>query len=519
MPILISRGFATVNCSIKKNNMNKKVLVIGGGVSGLATAIYLQINGYNTEILEKNAVLGGACIGWDRKDCYIDGCIHWLVGTKPNTGIHEIWLETGALGEGVKVYNQRDFYTLDFPCGKKFNVWTDFKKTEEELISFAPEDKKQIKKFCKLIKRFQRINPPVEKPVDLMNVLDLLKIGLTMAGDYYYVNKTSKISCEDYGKKFKNPYISRWIAEHMSSGYNLMSFLYMLGHVTANDGGIPEGGSLAMVERMQSRYLSLGGKIRRGAEVKTVDVEKGVAKGVTLKTGEKLTADWVVASTPSVHTVKDLLGGTYPVKEIDERLKDRKTYPIYTYTTAIFKVSADMQSAPISHKVYLDSPIRLNEDNYSVVFRNYSYDKTLKAPKGSCVIQGTIGGDDEMYFWWKEVKEKWDYKAKKQEIAQKILDVYLEKYPELTGKVEIIDVVTPMTYQRYLNGRNGSFQAFVQTAKAKAMMRKGEIKGLKNFVMSGQWLLTSGGLPPAAITGRFAAQRICKRDKLKFKRA
>ena len=47
-------------------------------------------------------------------------------------------------------------------------------------------------------------------------------------------------------------------------------------------------------------------------------------------------------------------------------------------------------------------------------------------------------------------------------------------------------------------------------------MQKGEIKGLSGFVLSGQWILISGGLPTAVITGKFAAQRICRHDKIKF---
>jgi hypothetical protein len=105
---------------------------------------------------------------------------------------------------------------------------------------------------------------------------------------------------------------------------------------------------------------------------------------------------------------------------------------------------------------------------------------------------------------------------KKAEIADRMLRIYLEKYPELEGKVELIDFVTPLTYQRYLNGRHGSFQAFVQTARAKRLMQKGEIKGLSGFILSGQWILISGGLPTAVITGKFAAQRICRHDRISF---
>ncbi|MBQ7923666.1 MAG: NAD(P)/FAD-dependent oxidoreductase [Clostridia bacterium] len=496
---------------------NKKVIIIGGGVSGLTTAIYLRLHGYDTLVLEKNAVLGGACIGWERKGCYIDGCIHWLVGVNPASSTYKLWKDIGALSPEVGIYDQDDFYTLDFGDNKVFTVWSDLAKFQAELIAFAPEDEKQIKKFCKLIKRFERIDAPVEKPVDLMNIFELCKIGLTMCGDYYYVNKTSKISCGEYAEKFKNPYIKRWISEHLSASYNFMSLLYMLAHVTAKHGGIPVGGSRAMVERIKQRYLSLNGAIRCNAEVERIDVENGVAVGVTLKNGEKLAADWIVSATPAEHTLKKLLGGQFPVKKIDDRLQDRKTYPIYTYTTAVFKVNEDMSSAPLSHRIHFDTPITLNKEYTAITYRNYSYDKTLKVPDGCSVIQATFSGNDDMYFWWEQVKAQGNYAATKQEVGEKALEVYLTRYPHLKGKIEVIDVVTPLTYQRYLNGRHGAFQGFVHTSKGKALMQKGVIKGLDNFIFSGQWILRSGGLPPAAITGRFAAQRICKKDKIKFK--
>lgn len=495
----------------------KKVIIVGGGVAGLSTAVYLQKNGYDTLVLEKNGVAGGACIGWERKGCYIDGCIHWLVGVKPNTPTHRLWTEVGALSPEVEIFEQKDFYTLDFGEDKKFTVWSDLDKLQAELTKFSPQDEKQIKKFCKLIKRFQKIDAPVEKPVDLMNIFDLCKIGFTMAGAYYYVNKTSKISCSEYAKKFKNPYIRKWLEEHMSADYNLMSFLYMLAHITSKDGGIPVGGSLALVERMKDKYLSLGGQLRCGVEVERIRVENDIAVGVTLKNGETIDSDWVVSAAPTVHTLKQLLGDKYSLKKMEYRLKDRASYPIYTYTTAVFKVNADMKDAPLSHKIYTGEPISLNEKHYAVTYRNYSYDKIMKRPNESSVIQATLGGNDDMYFWWKNKKDKGEYKAEKQRVAQELLALYIKSYPHLAGKVEIIDVITPLTYQRYLNGRHGSFQGFVQTSKGKALMQKGEIKGLKGFILSGQWLLRSGGLPTAVITGRFAAQRICKKDKIPFK--
>ncbi len=43
--------------------MSKKaIIVIGGGLGGLSTGIYAQMNGYETTIYEKNPVPGGLAI-------------------------------------------------------------------------------------------------------------------------------------------------------------------------------------------------------------------------------------------------------------------------------------------------------------------------------------------------------------------------------------------------------------------------------------------------------------------------
>jgi phytoene dehydrogenase-like protein len=40
--------------------------------------------------------------------------------------------------------------------------------------------------------------------------------------------------------------------------------------------------------------------------------------------------------------------------------------------------------------------------------------------------------------------------------------------------------------------------------------------GLKNFYMAGHWVVAGGGLPSAALSGRYAAQMICAQNGIKF---
>ena len=41
--------------------MNKKILIIGGGVAGLSAGIYGRLNGFETEIIEMHSVTKLTC--------------------------------------------------------------------------------------------------------------------------------------------------------------------------------------------------------------------------------------------------------------------------------------------------------------------------------------------------------------------------------------------------------------------------------------------------------------------------
>ena len=52
--------------------MSRRVTIIGGGIGGLATGCYLQMNGYETEVLEMAHMCGGVCVSWKRRGYVFD---------------------------------------------------------------------------------------------------------------------------------------------------------------------------------------------------------------------------------------------------------------------------------------------------------------------------------------------------------------------------------------------------------------------------------------------------------------
>ena len=78
-------------------NNRKSIIIVGAGISGMSAGIYAEQNGFHAILLEKNPRVGGLCTGWTRKGRYIDGCLHWLTGTKEGTVLNEDWKNVGAL--------------------------------------------------------------------------------------------------------------------------------------------------------------------------------------------------------------------------------------------------------------------------------------------------------------------------------------------------------------------------------------------------------------------------------------
>ena len=102
--------------------MNKKIVIIGGGVAGLSAGIYSQQNGFDTEIIEMNNQLGGQCTAWDRKGYRFDYCLHWLVGTTKGP-FHEIWKNTNVITDGVKIINHEIHTKVVDENGEEFIIY------------------------------------------------------------------------------------------------------------------------------------------------------------------------------------------------------------------------------------------------------------------------------------------------------------------------------------------------------------------------------------------------------------
>ena len=71
-------------------------------------------------------------------------------------------------------------------------------------------------------------------------------------------------------------------------------------------------------------------------------------------------------------------------------------------------------------------------------------------------------------------------------------------------------------HNHYFGNWRGSYEGWLLGMESFNLRMSKTLPGLDNFYMVGQWVEPSGGLPPAATSGRNLAQVLCRRDGKRF---
>ncbi len=491
----------------------KKIAIIGGGIAGLSAGIYAQQYGFESVIYEKHSIVGGQCTGWDRQGYHIDGCIQWLTGTMEGSDLHEVWRNVGALGDHIEIIQLDNFGTYEID-GVSITLWKDLNRLQSELIAISPKDSDEIKKMIQDARGVQSMEMPAKMPVSMLPLKELIKLGKAMKGAGGVMSRNVKISCGEYASRFHHPALKKMFSTCMPDGYSIVAFIFGLGTFASGSGAIPRGGSREMALRMEKRYLELGGKVFTNISVEEIITKNNLATAIGLSNGTTVNADYIIAACDTHVTFEKLLKGKYKDEKFEMRYKNPIDYSLPTSVMVSFGVSADLSQYPCSVTFETDSYHVGVTDFTTMGIRNYSYEPAF-APKDCTLMIININQSDKDYLYWEKLYEnKEAYYKEKQRIANEMQLRFEMRFPELQGKITLLDVATPMTYARYTGAYHGAWMSFMMTPKSKMMMHSGKIKGLKNCYLTGQWLQPPGGLPVAVTTGKFTVQRICKKEKL-----
>lgn len=489
-------------------DQSPKVEIIGAGVAGLCLGIRLLRRGVGAVIYEASQSAGGLCVNWRRADYDFNGCLHWVLGARPGSSFHDMWLNVCDI-DSLTFADFDERVDIELPDGNgsfwHFHFYNDIARFRAYLISLAPDDSAIIDKWIDAVKTVERFLPdlppfPTEAScvgrmahyVSLCRMWPMLPFLIRWQG----------LTTRSFSKRFKSARIRQAVEALYMNETSMTVVIFGQAYMAARVASYPLGGSRSLTELLLRTFLSLGGKVEFGARVDRVRVDDGKAVGLLLADGRATSADAVCSCADWCWTVGHALGGRYASAAQLSLITAPKEAFFFSYCRVHLGVACSLAELPHFLRLAVNGILPDGTPFAQLEIEVGNYDPTL-APDGKSTLTANFTTREGE--WWIALRNSdiEEYRRAKRKVAQVVLDALAERFPHLfvPSPVEVVDVVTPATFYRFTSNTLGSSQGWSPMPRlTKRLPVSSTLRGLSRFAMAGHWLEAGGGLPIALVS-------------------
>lgn len=485
--------------------MNKNVSIIGAGFSGLAAACYLAKDGYQVTVYEKHRQIGGRARTINENGFVFDMGPSWY--WMPDV-FERFFNDFGK--------NVSDYYTLQkLSPGYRIyfkDDYMDVPASVEELYQLFEKHEKgsavKLKKFLSEAEYKYKVGLQfMEKPgVELSELLDARLIGGVFKLDVF------KSIRDHIAKSFKNPKLKQLLEfpvlflgalpQNTPALYSLMNYAdLVLGT------WYPMGGMAVVPEAMKKLAIELGVKFETDVDIKKINVEGNLAKGVQ---AQKNYTDFsaLVSSADYHFTEQKLLPETH--RQYSEKYwESRKMAP----SSILFYIGINKKLPNLlHHNLLFDEDFEQHaKEIYTtpmwptkplLYVSCTSKTDPIVAPEGhenlTVLIPLAPGIHDS-----EELKEKYFNLA-----VERIENKIGEKFKD---NIVFKKIYAPSNfvadYNSFKANAYGLANTLLQTAHLKPSIKS---KKVKNLFYTGQLTVPGPGVPPSLVSGKLVAEQVKK---------
>lgn len=485
-------------------------IVIGAGIGGLATAIYLAKRGVGVTIFEKNEVAGGRCGQLIHEGHRFDlGATMLLM-----PGVYkEVF---GALGMDFEKVLQPieldELYRLYFDDGKTISFTTDRVRMEEQLEAIEKGSSAMAEKYVEDGYRFYSIASEnligrnfynLFEFATLKNIMMLLRLKVHLTHQKY-IQRFFRNPHLQMAYTFQNIYVGQ-------SPFDSPAFFSMIPAIEIKEGSFfPKGGIYGVVEALRSEAERAGVKMIFDSGVKSITVKGSAASGVILENGEAVDAGIVIANADLPYVYRELLPDRRKAAKFD-RLK-------YSCSAMVFHWGLNKKYPQLAHhNVFLSDTFRTG---LKVIFREKSADPDpsfyVHAP--SRTDQGAAPEDGDTLsvivgIGHLDKKKDQDWNALRKLTRDAVIGRLVK-----AGLTDIEEHISheicynPGTWESVYNVANGSVfgslsHSLFQMGYFRPHNRHGKYK---NLYFAGGSTHPGNGIPLVLLSAKLTAERICK---------
>ena len=480
-------------------NNPKKIIVVGGGLSGLVSSCLLAKAGYAVVLVEKEKEVGGCLQNFCRR------------GYRFETGMHYF----GAMGSGE--FLSRLFRYLEVLDKVEFSLYKDtvfdrisiggncydfcsgFDLFEETFTRYFPNEKEAISNYISTMKSVVAATYSSLSDADLSG-----KFLHSISFDEYYRSLTSDKQLQ------KVLMANRFLYAGIEGKTPAYTALQINGSLISSACRIVGGGSLLALA-LRDTLLQYGGEVICGAEVVEFVSVKNRISELVLKNDNRLKADYFISSL-NPKTTLSLVHSDY--------IRPVYRYRIEQMGDTISSFSAYIVFKPNRVK-HLDYNLFLSDnlDGFSINEKKFSdFPQSIfyrSQPSGvDSVYAASAEAISTMPFEW---VDKWkdmpqgkrgvDYEEFKRKAALQIIAKLSKEIPEIEDSIEAIYTSSPLSWLSYTASPRGSMYGLAHDCRDISSNIISPRTKLENLLLTGQSLMSHGMLG-TAVSGVLTARCI-----------
>jgi phytoene desaturase len=285
--------------------MAKKIIVIGSGFGGLASALRMRAKGYEVTLVEKHPDLGGRARVFKKDNFVYDGGP--TVITAPYLFNELFLLFNKKISDYVKIVPLDLWYRFVFNDGKTFDYNGDDNAMEEQVKKFSSKDYAGYKKLVNFTEKIfdKGFTDLSDKPFN--NLIFMLKQvpALIRLKSYksVYSLVSSYISNEKLRRVFSmHPLLVGGNPFSTTSIYTLILFLEKKWGIHYS-----MGGTGSVVNALEKLMREENIEIIKNAEVTEILTENRDVKAIEINNSKVINCDYIICNSDPPNVYKNLI--------------------------------------------------------------------------------------------------------------------------------------------------------------------------------------------------------------------
>lgn len=498
------------------------VVIIGAGAGGLSAGATLTKAGIKTLILEQQDKPGGYMTGFNRGDFRFEVSLHMMDGLDEGGMTRDLFQKLGILDK-VKLIKFDPLYRSIYP-DLTIDVPADINAYQKLLIEKFPQESKGIVELFRALsdigQDIEELSRLQEKPL----FFRLLGFPMVPFRNWDFVrnfNLTLDRFMNRYIQDKKAKAVILELATFMGippSRTPAVIVAALFASYYRKGGYQFEGGSQAVSNALAQVIREKGGEVRLNTRVVKILIKNGKAVGIRTGSGEEIYADYVISNADGYSTYLKLVGEEHLKPKFVKYVKG--LVPGASTTVVFLGLNQDMQKLGLGGigEIFYNPSYEIedlwkniqtmNIENSLMTVSLYSNSDPTSAPPGKSVVTITIGSPYDWENMWRFGQGYEAYRALKEEVGNRILNVAEKMVPGLRGSIEVMEIGTPLTNERYTSNYMGSIVGWAYTPEQSLLKRMKQKSPIPGLYLAGAWTFPGGGQSACLFSGHLTANMI-----------